>query len=136
MELKVIKNTDPSRCGAYNIARAVYAETECVSLRAVEALCSMIFNLSRATGRAPLDVASDPNIFSSVNPDSPRHALMSVHSNNSGFQMCLRTVTRMLRGNLTDVCSGATRFHHDGDMPQWATSLGYVAEIDGLLFYI
>lgn len=121
----------------HEIARTIYAETDgASSLRAVEALASMIHNASVMRGCAPIDVACDANTFTSRNPDSPRYALRDVRADNAAFQMCMRVVQKMLKGNLPDACCGATRFHHDGIIPMWAMSRGYIAEICGMLFYL
>jgi len=135
MNLTVIKNTNPADRDKYEIARAIYAETGAASLRLVEALASMIANAAASHGCSPLDVVRDENIFSAAAPSSPLHSRMSVDAASAPFQMCLRVTERMLRGRLPDTCAGATRCHHDGVIPAWATALGYVAEIDGMLFY-
>ena len=56
--------------------------------------------------------------------------------NNRALQMCVRVVARMMHGSLPDRCFGAIRFHHTDEMPDWATSRGYIADVDGLLFYL
>ncbi len=82
-----------------------------------------------------MDIITDKEIFNSLCEKSSRHSLISVDTKNRGFDMCLRVVARMMRGDLSDVCNGATRFHREDVMPKWAMSRGYVADIDGLLFY-
>lgn len=136
MHLTLIKNTDDSKILLYKIARLVYAETDASSLAAVEALTSMIANICLKTQRDLDDIVSDKTIFGALDKKSPRHDLMLVDSQSRNFQMCLRVAQRMLNGALADSCSGATRFHHADDMPGWAMSRGYVAEIDNLLFYL
>ena len=136
MQLTLIRNTDESKSVFYKIARVVYAETCASSLNAVEALTSMIKNRADKMNLDITDVISDTNLFSSLNTSSPRNQFLSVTVNNPKFQMCLRVVTRMMHGMLADCCYGATCFHHDDEIPAWATSRGYIADIDGLLFYI
>ena len=136
MQIACIKNPDEKQRTIYQIARVVYAETHAVSLQAVEALTSMINNISVTSGRNISDIISDKNLFESLNPDSLNHDLLSVVANDKTFQMCVRVARRMMNGGLADCCNGATKFHHDGYIPQWATSRGYIAEIDGLLFYL
>lgn len=136
MQIACIKNPDEKQRTIYQIARVVYAETHAVSLQAVEALTSMIKNISVTSGRNISDIISDKNLFESLNPDSLNHDLLSVVANDKSFQMCVRVARRMMNGGLADCCNGATKFHHDGYIPQWATSRGYIAEIDGLLFYL
>ena len=136
MQIMLIKNPDESLRTVYQIARVVYAETHAVSLRAVEALTSMIKNFAIASGHDVSDVITDKNLFESLNKDSSNHELLSVAADNRGFQMCVRVARRMINGGLPDCCYGATKFHHDGYIPGWATSRGYIADIDGLLFYL
>ena len=136
MQLTLISNPDASQAPVYQVARVIYAQTNARSLPAVEAMASMISNLARISGQEVMQIISNENIFDSLRSDSPRHELLSVPANNSGFQMCLRTSNRMLMGGLPDKCFGATRFHYSDCIPDWATARGYIADIDGLLFYI
>lgn len=136
MHLELIKNPDETQIAAYKIARVIYAETVAASLHVVEALASMISNASASTGRDVMDIISDKNMFESLNADSARHRLLKIDAQDRGFQMCLRVTKRMLRGGVTDCCHGATRFHRADLMPQWAVARGYIADIDGLLFYL
>ena len=135
MQMTLIKNTDETATMAYKIARVVYAETGATSLAGVEALTSMIKNLSDASGICISDLISDENIFSSLSAGSPRHGRIQVYPNNRAFQMCLRVAKRMLNDGLPDCCYGATRFHHTDILPDWARARGYIADIDGMLFY-
>ncbi len=136
MQLHVISNKDNAKIAQYKIARAIYAETGATSLRVVEAMASMIANIARLTERAPADIAADASIFESQKTESIRHVMLDVDASNRGFEMCLRVVGKMLRGNLPDSCCGATRFHRTDIMPDWATARGYIAEIDNILFYL
>lgn len=137
MPLEIIKNPDESQIAVYRAARVVYAETFPNSLPSVEALVSMIGNIIAQTKRNLIDIVSDKNIFDSLNENSPRHKYINADiKNNRGLQMCVRVVERMIRGGLPDTCFGATRFHHADEMPDWATSRGYIADVDGLLFYM
>ncbi len=136
MQLTLIKNPDESKSIPYKMARIIYAETQAKSLCAVEALASMIQNISGASGISFKQIISDKNLFDSLNKSSPNNKLLNVNPTDRRFQMCLRVVTRMLNGNLPDCCYGATRFHHEDTLPQWAMSRGYIADIDGLLFYL
>lgn len=136
MHLNLIKNPDESKIILYKIARVVYAETGASSLAAVEALTSMIANVCMKTHQDITDVINDKNRFESLNENSTRHKDLLVDAAKSGFQMCLRVVNRMLSGVLPDSCNGATRFHHDDVLPVWAMSIGYIDQIDGLLFYL
>ena len=136
MHLTIIKNPDESKIVMYKIARLVYAETFGSSLAAVEALTSMISNLCITSRRELSDIAQDNNIFESLNKNSKRNKYLSIDSGNRNFKMCIRVVQRMFNGNLPDSCFGATKFHHIEVLPDWARSRGYIAEIDGLLFYL
>ncbi len=135
MHLTVINNPDESKKTSYKLARVICAETNASSLAVVEALASMVANLCIASKRDMADIATDPNVFECLDEKSPRHERMAENPNSRGFDMCLRVVSQMMRGNLGDKCRGATRFHHDEIMPEWASSIGYVADVDGLLFY-
>ena len=135
MELALIKNPDESQIVIYKIARVTYAETYMPTLPAVEALASMIKNIATQFNRDISDIANDEDIFNSLKPESPRHKYLSIDANNRAFQMCVRVVKRMIYGGLPDSCAGATRFHRADEMPDWAVARGYIADIDGLLFY-
>ena len=135
MQLSLIRNPDESQSIIYKIARVIYAETYMPTLPAAEALASMIQNVSKQSNRDVADIISNADVFNTLRPESPRHKYLSVDANNRAFQMCVRVVKRMLRGGLTDTCYGAVRFHRADEMPDWAIARGYVADVDGLLFY-
>ena len=135
MQLTLIKNADTSALLAHNIARTTYAETGASSLLAVEAMTSMIKNLSDCAGISIAQIIQDPTLFESLNTNSSKHLRRFVSADNRAFQMCVRVANRMLNGTLRDCCNGATRFHHADTIPDWATSRGYVADIDEILFY-
>ena len=138
MQMTLIKNPDTSGTSnmAYKIARVVYAQTGGVSLPLVCAFTSMIKNLSDASGVAISDLIGDKTIFPALGALDVNHARMYVPAQNRAFQMCVRTAYRMLMGQLPDCCYGATRFHYADEIPAWATSRGYIADIDGILFYL
>lgn len=136
MQLTLIKNPDETQAAVYKIARVIFAETGAVSLHVVEAMASMIQNAARVSGKTLNEIVADSDMFDAVRAQSPRNELMNVSANDRGFQMCLRVVRRMMRGNLADACRGAVRFHRADELPQWAVSRGYIADIDGLLFYL
>ena len=136
MQLTLIKNPDESKSIPYRIARIVYAETHAKSLRAIEALTSMIQNCVKTYNCSFDQILSDRDLFSSLNKSSPNNELIHIEPTNRNFQMCLRVAMRMMRGTLPDCCYGATRFHHDYVIPSWAIARGYIADIDGLLFYL
>lgn len=135
MQLTLIKNDDEHKIAVYKIARIIYAETSASSLSAVEALACMIGNLCQKSLRQLSDIANDKNIFESLNENSSRHCELSVDGTSEKFQMCLRAAQKMSNGKLPDSVRGATRFHRVDLMPDWAVSIGSVAEIDGLSFY-
>lgn len=136
MHLRLVKNPDESKIIQYKIARVIYAETNASSLQVVEALASMIANYCVASQRQLADIIEDKSIFESLNTDSVRHGALLVDCRRRDFDMCLRVVQRMLNGDLGDVCSGATKFHRNDSMPEWATSRGYITEVDDLTFYL
>ena len=121
---------------AKQVARIVYAETLATSLRVVEALTSMINNLCYKTNRCIESIISDENIFESLNNTSARHEYLTPDENSKKFHMCLRVAIRMLRGNLQDMCWGATNFHREEFLPSWAVARGYILSVDGLSFYL
>ena len=135
MQLTIIEAHDEKMTLAYAVARIVYAETLASSLRVVEALTSMIANAARARNESVAKIISDKTLFESLNTESIRHESINVNASRPDFQMCLRVAMRMLHGNLPDMCRGATRFHREEFLPTWAVARGYIADIDGILFY-
>ena len=136
MELTLIKNDDQAKINIYRLARAIYAETHAGSLAAVEGLTSMVRNLCSKYERPVSDVAVDSDVFECLNRESARYKDMFVSSADPKFQMCLRTVKRMMTGYLPDSVHGAVRFHRIDQSPDWALHIGYIAEIDDLTFYL
>lgn len=136
MQLKLISNPDARAAVAYQVARVVYAETGGASLPLVTAMVSMISNIATRFGRELIDIVSDAELFGALNPTSPRNELLNVDADDRRFRMCLRVVWRMMAGGWRDTVYGAVRFHHADVMPDWATSRGYIADIDGILFYL
>ena len=135
MEFKLIEMQNESMALAYAIARVVYAETLAKSLHVVEALTSMISNAAHHNNRNVKDIISDKTLFESLNSESNRHEFLSVDASRRDFQMCVRVAQTMLHGHLPDMCNHATKFHRDEMLPKWAIARGYVADIDGILFY-
>ena len=135
MQLELIRNPDESQIAIYKIARVIYAEAYEPTLASVEALASMIANIAKQQNRDVLNIINDRDVFNALDSESPRHKYLSVAADNRAFQMCVRVVKRMLNGALPDKCYGAVRFHHTDEMPEWAVARGYIADIDGLLFY-
>lgn len=136
MQFTLIQNDEPSRAVLYKLARVIYAETAGECLSDVEALASMINNLHCASGRSFEDISADADVFESLSPDSVRHDALGIDVNARAFQMCLRVVGRMMRGNLPDYVMGATRFHRSELLPQWAINRGYIYETGRLTFYL
>lgn len=136
MHMTLIKNTNTGAALAYKIARIVYAHTSGNSLIGAEALTSMIKNLSDVSNTDIANIISDESIFDALCSDSPRHDRLNIHASDRGFQMCVRVAQRMLMGGLPDKCFGATKFHNTDTLPTWAVARGYIADIDGMLFYL
>ena len=132
MQLTLIKNTDMDATLSYRVARVVYEQTGAETLHVVEALTSMIKNLSEKTGADISNIISDKKIFC----DENKVLDTTEYINERKFQMCVRVASRMLSGGLPDCCHGATRFHHADIIPQWAVARGYIDDVDGLLFYL
>ncbi len=135
MSFVLIHNPDDGGRVAYKIARVVYAETGATSLSLVNAMMSMISNLHKRSGRDIESIVDDASIFDVLNLENPNHNRMHVPANSRVFQMCVRVAKRMLCDGLVDNTRGAVMFHHDGVIPDWAITRGYIAEIDGILFY-
>ena len=136
MQLNLIENSDDTKITMYKLARIVYAETLATSLSTVEAFAAMIHNIHIKYDKPFKDIAVDKNLFESLNEKSERHQYLNVPANDRKFQMCLRVVQTMMRGNLADYVFGATNFHHTNVMPSWARARGYIAEFGDLLFYL
>lgn len=133
MQLRLIKNTDMQSTLSYQIARIVYEQTGAKSLHVVEALTSMIKNLSDKTDKNITDIISDKSLFDDANRLSYANDAVIC---SRAFQMCVRVANRMLCGGLPDCCHGATKFHHANYIPDWAIARGYIDDVDGLLFYL
>ena len=136
MQLFLINNPDDTQVVPYKLARIIFAETKGVSLQAVEAMASMIYNIHVKYKKSFEDIATDKNIFDSLNSFSPRKNFLSVDTKDRKFQMCLRVVKTMLHGNLRDCVFGATKFHHADILPQWAIARGYIFECEDILYYL
>jgi len=136
MQLTLIHNTDDTQFVSYKLARIIYAETLATSLKITEAMASMIYNVHIKYGKAFKDIANDTDLFESLNLESNRHGHLTIDVSDKKFQMCLRTVQKMMNGNLPDSVFGATKFHHTDVMPKWAVARGYIAEFDDILFYL
>ncbi len=136
MQITLIENKDDSQRVPYKIARIIYAETFAHSLPVVEAMASVIYNIHMKFDKSFEDIINDNTVFDVLDKNSPRHEYINVPANDRKFQMCLRVVQKMIRGNLKDSVFGATKFHHANVLPQWAVARGYIAEIDDMLFYL
>lgn len=136
MQLFLIQNPDDTQIIAYKLARIVFAETRATSLQVVEAMASLIYNIHKKYEKSFENIAIDKNIFAVLNEKSERHQYLNVDAKDRKFQMCLRIVKKMMRGNLCDSVFGATKFHHSDVIPQWAMSRGYITECEDILFYL
>ena len=136
MQLTLIENSDNTQSVLYKLARVICAETSATSLQLVEAMSSMVYNIHIKYDVDFEDIADNEKIFSVLNPKSERHENLTVIPTDKKFQMCLRVVQKMMRGNLQDCVFGATKFHHDDVIPDWAVARGYIAEFDDVLFYL
>jgi len=136
MQLFLIKNPDDTQIVSYKLARIVYAETMGISLQSVESMAAMIHNIHVKYEKSFEDIAMDKNIFDVLDENSSRHQYLNIDANDRKFQMCLRVVKTMMRGNLPDCVFGATKFHHSNIIPQWAMSRGYITECEDILYYL
>ncbi len=136
MQLTLFTNDDTSQIVSYKLARIIFAETSGKTLPIVEAMASMIYNIHIKYNKSFESIAMDADIFECLNLKSIRHNDLNVNPNDRKFQMCLRVVQTMMRGNLRDSVFGATKFHHANIIPQWAMSRGYITECEDILFYL
>lgn len=136
MHLNLITNDDDTQITSYKLARIVFAETNAVSLRAVESMASMIYNIHIKYDKSFEDIAHDKNLFDVLNENSSRHKLLNVNADDKKLQMCLRVVKTMMRGNLPDAVFGAIKFHHADIIPDWAMARGYITECEDILYYL
>ena len=136
MQLTLITNNDDTQIVSYKLARVVFAETEGKSLPLVEAMVSMINNIHVKYGKTFEAISKDKELFECLNTESLRNKNLNIDANDRKFQMCLRAVKTMMRGNLPDSVFGATKFHHANIIPDWAMSRGYIAECEDILFYL
>lgn len=136
MQLTLIKNDDDTQIVSYKLARIVFAETGVKSLPLVEAMVSMINNIHIKYGKSFDAISKDAFLFECLDPKSSRYQNLSIDANDKRFQLCLRTVKTMMRGNLSDSVFGATKFHHTNVIPDWAMSRGYILECEDVLFYL
>ena len=136
MQLTLITNDDDTQIVSYKLARIVFAETGCKSLPLVEAMAAMINNIHIKYGKSFEAISKDKDLFECLKPESPRNKDLNVDANDRKFQLCLRTVKTMMRGNLPDSVFCATKFHHTNIIPDWAMSRGYISECEDILFYL
>jgi hypothetical protein len=136
MQLTLIKNDDDTQIVSYKLARIVFAETGGKSLPLIESMASMINNIHIKYGKSFDAISKDSDLFECLNQKSSRNQYLNVEANDRKFQLCLRTVKTMMRGNLPDSVFGATKFHHANIIPDWAMSRGYISECEDILFYL
>jgi hypothetical protein len=136
MQLTLIKNDDDTQIVSYKLARIIFAETNGASLAIVEAIASMINNIHIKYDKSFESISKDSDLFECLKPKSPRNQNLNIDAKDRKFQMCLRTVKTMMRGNLPDSVFGATKFHHANIIPMWAMSRGYISECEDILFYL
>ena len=136
MQLTLINNNDDTQIVSYKLARIIFAETGGVSLSVAEAMASMINNIHVKYNKSFESISKDDDLFECLKPKSSRHQNLNIDANDRKFQMCLRTVKTMIRGNLPDTVFGATKFHHSNIIPSWAMARGYISECEDVLFYV
>ena len=136
MQLNLITNNDDTQIVSYKLARIIFAETDALSLQIVEAMASMINNIHIKYDKSFESIAKDNDLFECLNSKSSRNKNLNVAANDRKFQMCLRVVQTMMRGNLQDTVFGATKFHRTEFNPSWSLARGYILDMDRLLFYL
>jgi len=109
--------TNDDTIGIKQLALCIYAKNmNDLFLPAIKALYVMVMN----TNRPLSDIATDSSVFESLDPNSTHHKYLSVSHDDPGFQICLRSVRRMMSGQLSDNIIGATRFHREELLPDWS----------------
>lgn len=136
MQLSLITTPDNTQAVLYKLARIVYAETLATSLRKVEMMSSLIYNVHVKYQKSFDEIANDKNLFECLDENSERNKFLYPEINTKKFQMCLRVVNDMRHGHLPDYVYGATKFHHTNVMPDWARARGYIEEYEDILFYL
>jgi N-acetylmuramoyl-L-alanine amidase len=143
-----IKNTvtsaAPSLAPLEVFALTLWTEAGTRSVRAIEALASVVMNRVRRAeageserwGRGVSGVCRAPFQYSCWNPRHPRHLLLlAPPPGDPGLAMCRRIAARALAGLLADPTRGATHHHAEEELPAWAVARTPCAELGGFLFY-
>jgi len=125
-------------------ALTLWAEAGTRSVRAIEALASVVMNRVRRAeageaarwGRGVAGVCRAPFQYSCWNPRHPRHLMvLAAPPGDPALAMCRRIATRAMAGLLADPTFGATHHHAEEDLPGWAIARTPCAELGGFLFY-
>ena len=125
-------------------ALTLWAEAGTRSVRAIEALASVVMNRVRRAeageaarwGRGVAGVCRAPFQYSCWNSRHPRHLLvLAAPPGDPALALCRRSATRAMAGLLADPTFGATHHHAEEDLPGWAIARTPCAELGGFLFY-
>ena len=149
---------------AETLALTLWAEAATRSVRAIEAVASLVVNRARLAARDPgacarfapgrgLEsvpgadrlglwplllgrVCRAPFLFACWNPRHPRHTTLGeAPAGDPALAICRRIAARAASGALPDPTEGATHCHDAAILPGWAIGRVPTAEIGGLLFY-
>ncbi len=132
----IIENYDDEKRIQYKLARVMYAETSGEDLAVKEALAAMILNRHKLLGQSFEAIGEDAALFESLDRESNHHSYLFVDNTDEEFLVCLRTIRRMMLGQISNNIFSAVRFHRNDMDPDWARALGYIYEVGNLLFYL
>jgi N-acetylmuramoyl-L-alanine amidase len=139
-----VTSAAPSLAPLEVFALTLWTEAGTRSVRAIEALASVVMNRVRRAeageserwGRGVSGVCRAPFQYSCWNPRHPRHLLLLAPPlGDPGLAMCRRIAARALAGLLADPTRGATHHHAEEELPAWAVARTPCAELGGFLFY-
>lgn len=128
------------------LARTLWAELPDGSPRAREALAALILNRARLAarsqaaalrwGRTVPTICRAPFQFRAWQPRRPEHLrALRPDLDDPDWQACRRIASRALAGAIADPTGGATHYHREAELPEWAKGRSSTAEVAGLVFY-
>ena len=125
-------------------ALTLWAEAGTRSVRAIEALASVVMNRVRRAeageaarwGRGVAGVCRAPFQYSCWNSRHPRHLMvLAAPPGDPALALWRRSAPPAKAGRVADPTSGATHPQPEEDLPGWAIARTPCAELGGFLFY-
>jgi N-acetylmuramoyl-L-alanine amidase len=126
------------------LARTIWGEARGETLAGQEAVANVIMNRVAVAkqrgqmwwGNTIRDVCRKPYQFSCWNHNDPNYIkLTQVTEQDRIFAQCLRMARRAVHGALADRTQGATHYHGDYIMPDWARGQNPTIIIGRHVFY-